>query len=166
MNQATSGDIQSPERIRQWRGNIPIHHRYTVGVAGQRFFAAMKNDKVILVSKCSSCGDSFLLPKIYCEKCFVETPEWVPAEGPGYVKTFTLVHRNLDEEALSTPVVAAVIGWEGVRGGIVHRLGGIVPGRICTGMDVEPQWREVRTGGVTDILFFKPVDRPFHTGGA
>ena len=159
-------EAESPERIAQWRGNIPIHHRYTVGVAGQRFFAALRDEKVILASRCEGCGDRFLLPKIYCERCFVETPEWSRVEGPGYVKTFTLVHRNLDEEALSEPVAAAVIGWEGVRGGIVHRLGGIESSQIRTGMKVEPQWREVRTGSIQDILFFKPVDRPFHRGGA
>ena len=156
----------SQERITQWRGNIPIHHRYTVGVAGQRFFTALRDEKVILASYCSRCASRFLIPKIYCERCFVETPEWSPVKGPGYVKTFTLVLRNLDEENLSEPVAAAVIGWEGVRGGIVHRIGGMDPSQLRTGLKVEPQWREVRTGGISDILFFKPVDRPFHRGGA
>ena len=156
----------SPERISKWWGNIPIHHRYTVGVAGQRFFAALRDEKVILASRCPVCGACFLLPKIYCERCFVETPDWGPVKGPGYIKTFTLVHRNLDEEALAQPVAAAVIGWEGVRGGIVHRIGGMDPSQLRTGLKVEPQWREVRTGNISDILFFKPVDRPFHRGGA
>lgn len=159
-------EIDNPKRIVQWRGNIPIHHRYTVGVAGQRFFAALRDEKAILASECPSCGDRFLLPKIYCERCFVETPEWSTVEGPGYVKTYTLVHRNLDEEELSDPVAAAVIGWDGVRGGMVHRLGGVESSQIRTGMVVEPQWREVRTGAISDILFFKPADRPFHRGGA
>lgn len=159
-------EILSPERITQWRGNIPIHHRYTVGVAGQRFFSSLRDEKVILASNCSGCASRFLLPKIYCERCFVDTPDWSPVTGTGYVKTFTLVHRNLDEENLSEPVVAAVIGWEGVRGGIVHRIGGMDPSQVRTGLKVEPQWREVRTGGISDILFFKPVDRPFHRGGA
>ena len=157
---------ETPERVEQWRGNIPIHHRYTVGVAGQRFFAALRDDKVILASQCSGCDDRFLLPKIYCEICYVETPDWGPVEGSGFVKTFTLVHLNLDEEPLAAPVTAAVIGWEGVRGGIVHRLGGVAPSQIRTGMAVAPQWREARTGSIQDILFFKPTERPFHTGGA
>ena len=156
----------SPERISKWRGNIPIHHRYTVGVAGQRFFAALRDEQVILASRCPVCGACFLLPKIYCERCFVETLDWGPVKGQGYIKTFTLVHRNLDEEALAQPVAAAVIGWEGVRGGIVHRIGGMDPSQLRTGLKVEPQWREVRTGNISDILFFKPVDRPFHRGGA
>ena len=159
-------EIENPERIVQWKGNIPIHHRYTVGVAGQRFFAALRDEKAILASECPGCGDRFLMPKIYCERCFVETAEWSRVEGPGYVKTFTLVHRNLDEEELSEPVAAAVIGWDGVRGGMVHKLGGVEFSQIRTGMAVEPQWREVRTGGIADILFFKPADRPFHRGGA
>ncbi len=160
------GEIEMPERIVQWRGNIPIHHRYTVGVAGQRFFTALRDEKIILASECPSCRDRFLIPKIYCERCFMETPDWSPVEGPGFVKTFTLMHRNLDEEALSEPVAAAVIGWEGVRGGVVHLVAGMDLARLRIGLAVEPQWREVRTGGIGDILFFKPIDRPFHRGGA
>lgn len=162
MTQEMIEEVREQGRIAKWRGNIPIHHRYTVGVAGQRFFAALRDEKTILASDCGSCGDRFLLPKIYCELCFVDTPDWSAVEGPGYVKTFTLVYQDLDEEALSEPVAAAVIGWEGVRGGIVHRLGGVELSRIETGLAVEPQWREVRRGGIGDILFFKPVDRPFH----
>ena len=29
----------------QLRGEIPIHHRYTLGVAGERFFKAMRDER-------------------------------------------------------------------------------------------------------------------------
>jgi uncharacterized OB-fold protein len=126
----------------------------------------MRDEKIILASECPTCRERFLLPKIYCEKCFVETPDWSLVEGPGFVKTFTLLRRNLDEEFLLEPVAVAVVGWEGVRGGMVHRVGGMDLSQLHIGLTVEPQWREVRTGGIGDILFFKPVDNPFHQGGA
>ncbi len=140
-------------------GNIPIHHRYTVGVAGERFFKAMRDRKVILAAACSSCRQRFLPPKIYCEICFVETGDWSPVEGPARVKSFTLLHRSLDEEPLTQPVAVALIVWDGVRGGILHRVGGLEdPSQLKTGLLVEPCWADERAGGVNDIRFFAPAN--------
>ncbi len=148
--------VNQAHQARQWRGNIPIHHQYTVGIAGQRFFTAIRDEKQLLASRCSKCGEAFLPPKIYCELCFEETTDWVPVQGPGHLKTFTILHLSLDEEPLQEPIVVAFIGWQGIRGGLIHRLAGIEPGAVKTGMEVEPVWAEERTGSINDILYFSP----------
>ena len=142
---------------RHWRGNIPVHHRYTLGIAGERFFRAMRDERRLLASRCSKCGDAFLPPKIYCERCFEEAADWIPVEGPGYVKSFTVLHLSLDEEPLKEPLVAAFIAWEGVRGGLLHRVGGVEPGGVRLGMEVEPVWADERAGTLDDIRHFRPV---------
>ena len=149
--------IDKSTDIRPWCGNIPIHHRYTLGVAGERFFKAMRDQKQILAARCPSCGDTFLLPMIYCEGCFEETQEWSPVQGPGYVKTYTILHRSLDEDPLGHPIVAALIAWEGVRGGLIHKLDGIEPQDVEIGLAVEPKWAKERTGSLEDIRFFRPT---------
>ena len=53
-------------------GDIPVHHRYTLGVAGGRFFRAMRDERCLLASRCSNCREAFLPPKLYCERCFEE----------------------------------------------------------------------------------------------
>ena len=44
-------------------------------------------------------------------------------DEPAYVKSFTVLHVSLDEEPLTEPVVAALVGWQHIRGGLLHRIG-------------------------------------------
>ena len=143
---------------RQVSGDIPIYHRYTLGLADERFFKAMRDDQRLLASPCPKCHDRLLPPKIYCERCFEETSEeWAPVEGPGFVRSFTVVHRSLDEEPLDEPVVVVLVSWKGVRGGLIHRLGEIAAPQVAVGMAVEPVWAEERSGSMSDISHFRPA---------
>jgi uncharacterized OB-fold protein len=150
--------LQHAGGVRSVSGEIPIYHRYTLGVAGERFFKAMRDDQQLLASPCPKCAISLLPPKIYCERCFEETStDWTPVSGPGQVRSFTVLHRNLDEEPLDPPQVVALIGWPGVRGGLVHRLGEVRPEQVDMGMAVEPVWADQRVGAMSDIDHFRPV---------
>ena len=151
--------LNQPQRTRQVAGNIPIYHRYTLGVAGERFFKAMRDQRQILASPCPKCQDRLLPPKMYCERCFEETSEdWVLLEGPGYLRSFTVLHQSLDEEPLETPVIVVLVSWPGARGGIVHQLQGVPPGQVTIGMAVEPVWAEERIGAMSDIRHFQPAN--------
>ena len=115
-----------PRNTMQVAGSIPIYHRYTLGVAGERFFKAMRDNQQLLASPCPRCADFLLPPKMYCERCFEETSDdWVALEGPGYVRSFTVLHLDLDEEPLQTPLIVAMVSWPEARGGLIHRLGGV-----------------------------------------
>ena len=149
--------VTRPEEARYWRGDIPIHHRYTAGIAGERFFKAMRDERRLLASRCPRCQDAFLPPKMYCERCFEETTDWIPVEGPGYVKGFTVLHRSLDEKPLEEPVVVALIAWTGIKGGLLHRMAEVKLGDVTTGMVVEPVWAQVRAGTLEDIRHFRPA---------
>ena len=139
-------------------GDVPIYHRYTLGIAGERFFKAMRDQRQLLASPCPKCHDRLLPPKIYCERCFEETSnEWVMLSGPGYIRGFTVLHRSLEDEPLDPPEVVALVSWEGVRGGLVHRVGEVAPEAVTIGMAVEPVWAERRVGAMSDISHFRPV---------
>ena len=146
------------QETRQVSGEVPIYHRYTLGVAGERFFKALRDERQILVSPCTKCHDRLLPPKTYCERCFEETlGEWASLEGPGYLRSFTVLHRSLDEEPLDTPIVVGLISWNDVRGGLIHRLEIADLSEVSLGMAVEPVWAEERTGAMSDISHFRPA---------
>ncbi len=150
--------ISQSQQARQVAGEIPIYHRYTLGVAGERFFKAMRDQQQLLASPCPKCQNRLLPPKMYCERCFVETTEtWEPVQGAGLVRTFTVLHRSLEEDPLPTPEVVALISWPGVRGGLIHRLKEVEPRRVTLGMAVEPVWAPQRVGALSDILYFRPA---------
>ncbi len=146
---ARSGEAQ------QLRGEIPIHHRYTLGVAGERFFKAMRDERRLLASKCPKCQETFLPPKMYCERCFEKTADWVDVRGPGYVKSYTVLRISMDEGLLDQLEVVAVIGWEGIRGGLIHRLQRIELDQLRVGMEAELIWSDQRTGSLEDIHHFR-----------
>ena len=145
------------DRTSYVRGSIPVYHRYTMGVAGERFFRAMRDEMRLLASRCPKCREVCLPPKMYCELCFVETDEWTAVQGPGYVESYTLLHRTLDEEPLVEPEVVAFIAWEGIHGGIIHRVAGAGQGDVRIGTAVEPVWAEERTGSMDDIRHFRTL---------
>jgi uncharacterized OB-fold protein len=150
--------ISQPRSARQVQGEVPIYHRYTLGVAGERFFKAMRDQQQILVSPCPKCRSRLLPPKMYCEACFEETSDaWEALSGPGFIRSFTIVHRSLEEELLETPEVVALVAWEGVRGGLIHRLREVAPGAVALGMAVEPVWAGERVGAMSDISHFRPA---------
>jgi uncharacterized OB-fold protein len=148
--------ISQAGSARQVQGEVPIYHRYTLGVAGDRFFKAMRDDRQILVSPCPKCRSRLLPPKMYCETCFEETSDaWEPLAGAGFIRSFTIMHRSLEDELLETPEIVALVSWEGVRGGLIHRLEGVEPARVTIGMAVEPVWAEERVGAMSDISHFR-----------
>ncbi len=152
--------LKQPQQAKQVSGEVPIYHRYTLGVSGERFFKALRDQQQILASPCPKCKDRMLPPKMYCERCFEETSdEWVPLEAPGYIRSFTVLHHSLDEEPLEVAEIVALIGWKRVRGGVIHRVQEVLSDSVSLGMEVEPVWAEARTGGMADINYFRPVVR-------
>lgn len=150
--------VSQPRHTRQVAGEIPIYHRYTLGVAGERFFKAFRDDRQILVSPCPKCQDRLLPPKMYCERCFEATSNhWETLEGPGFVRSFTVLHRSLDEEPLETPEVVVLVSWEGTRGGLLHRLREVEVSSVRLEMAVEPVWAGQRVGAMSDISHFRPA---------
>lgn len=150
--------VSQPQRARQVGGEIPIYHRYTLGVAGERFFKALRDQRQILVSPCPRCLSRLLPPKMYCQRCFEATlDQWEPLSGPGYVRSFTVLHRSLDDEPLEPPEIVALVGWNSARGGLLHRLREVEPASVTLGMAVEPVWAEQRIGAMSDITHFRPA---------
>ena len=49
---------RNPQGPTAWIGDLPVVSRYTAGMAGERFFRAIKDDGKILGSYCENCGTS------------------------------------------------------------------------------------------------------------
>jgi len=137
---------------------IPIKHRYTLGVGGEKFFRALKDEGKILASRCPECDSWFLPPSIFCEQCFAKMEEWKDVGLSALVVSFTVAHLGLDGKRLKEPVVYALLGWPGVEGGLIHKLGEVKPEEVYVGMKVKAKLAAVkaRKGLLTDIIHFAP----------
>lgn len=131
--------------MRKWSDHIPLRWKYTAGVAGDRFFALLKQGK-IQASVCKGCSKAFIPPKIYCKDCFVQINDWkdVP-EDAAYLYSFTEVGGQ----------IVALVKFEGFEGGLLGRLKGRETPKI--GMKLKPVFKQkdLRTGDLADIAYFE-----------
>ncbi len=149
--------ISQSSRARHWTDSIPLEFHYTAGVAGEEFRRELKKNGRFLASKCAKCKNSYVPARMFCPSCFIEMKETRTLEGPGYVYSYTTVNRNRTGEP-SDPVTIALVRFEGVKGGIVHKLNN-EPNKVTFGMKVVAILKDnaERTGALTDIIAFKPA---------
>lgn len=141
-----------------WQDNMPVANRYTAGVAGERFFRAIKDEGRILGTYCSECDCTYVPAALFCERCLNELDEWVDIGTTGEVFTYTLLYENYDGTPREDPEIVAFIRMG--NGGLIHRLDEVDPDAISIGMQVEAVFRppSERQGNIQDISYFKPLE--------
>ena len=151
--------IEHADHALNWRGDMPTQGRYTAGIAGERFFREIKEKAQFLATVCLDCDITYMPPRLYCEQCFAHLDEWIEVEPLGHVHTFTILHRNLDEEPLPEPRVLAFVTLDDTDGGLVHYLGEVEAEDVYLGMAVEAVFKDEdeREGSINDIEYFRPV---------
>jgi len=127
---------------------------YTPGLAGVKVAEALIEGKIMGV-RCR--GELYIPAKTYCPDH--SEGELVEVRGPWVIKSYTIVYEDMYGEKLDKPVVVALLGIEGARGGLIHYVD-VDPDKARIGLKVEPVFkpREERRGLITDIMFFKPVE--------
>ena len=150
--------ITQTSRARHWTDSIPLEYHYTAGVAGEEFRRELKENGRFLSSKCAKCKTIYIPARMFCPSCFIDIKENTPLDKPGYVYSHTTVNRNRAGEPLDEPLTVALIKFEGVKGGIVHRIQLDAQNSVSFGTKVVPILRHERerTGALTDIMAFKP----------
>ncbi len=148
----------SPDRIRLWPGSIPVSHRYTAGLAGERFFRALAERGVFLATRCRTCSVVHCPATAFCERCLAALDEEVEVGPAGRLASFTCVRVGLDGQRLDDPVVVGLIRLDGADTCLVHRVSAD-PGDLTVGMAVEPVVRErsARIGALDDVEHFRPA---------
>ncbi|HEX9341097.1 MAG TPA: Zn-ribbon domain-containing OB-fold protein [Thermoplasmata archaeon] len=145
-------------RYRAWEGNMEADYIYTSGVAGERFFVALRDEGRLLATRCTACGLDYLPPRIFCEVCFAELTESVPVPPEGRIASVTVAHQDRTGALASPPQVWVFVTFKGVRGGLLHRfLGAPDAPRPGTRVRVRLRPREARTGTIADIEGFEPA---------
>lgn len=137
-----------------------LRYAWDTGVAIGRYLEELKNGRLI-ARRCHHCQRNLIPPRMFCERCFRPTDEWVYVKDTGTVNTFSLSYVSWDVQRLKQPEIPAVIEIDGAApgAGIMHVLGRVNPKAVRVGMRVRAVWRpaEDRTGSITDILFFEPL---------
>lgn len=147
---------------KHWLGDMEAdHYIYSAGIAGEKFFTALRDEGKILGVECKSCKITYVPPRIYCEKCFAELNEksFIDVGLRGRVKTFTVARLDKMGQKLAKPEIFAIIAFGPNATGFLHKLGEVEPGKVKIDMAVEAvlKPKRERAGKLTDIAYFKPV---------
>lgn len=150
--------VDRPQDIKYWYGGIDTAYRYTVGIAGERFFRELRDTGKILASRCRQCNEAYVPPRLYCVKCFSELKDYeeVPDDG-WYIHTYSTA-RNQGGQGLQEPLIWVVAKHRHVVGGLVHRLTRASPVDVTIGMRIRPlpKEKEGRIGSILDLEGFVP----------
>lgn len=148
---------RDPKAPKFWLGNLPVTNRYTYGLAGERFFRAIRDEGRIYGTRCPRCNRLYVPAVLFCERCLGELDEWIDVGLSGELHTYTLLYQDYDGMPRQSPEIIVFVRMG--DGGIVHRLGGVTPEEIRIGMQVEAvvKPKEERVGSIEDILYFEPV---------
>lgn len=152
-----------PSRVRgelsAWPGSIPIENLYTAGIAGEKFLRALQKEAKLLGSRCNGCGKTYLPARLFCESCFLELAETVEVPNRGKIDSFTTVHVDLDGERLEKPVTVGLVRFNGIEGGLIHKISGVAPEKLSVGMAVKAIFEDApgRSGSILDIRHFVPA---------
>jgi uncharacterized OB-fold protein len=138
-----------------WQDEMPVTNRYTFGVAGERFFRAIKDEARILGTRCSTCDRVYVPAAIFCERCLHKTDDWVDVGTEGEIVTFTEMHLDYDGTPLEKPLTIAFIRFG--DGGLIHRLEDSDSNQPAIGKVVKAVFKppSERQGSILDISHFE-----------
>lgn len=141
---------------RSWHGNIPMEHKYTMGVAGEKFFKRLRDKGEISATLHQGNDTPTLPPRLFDTDTFAPVDKWVKVGPGGTVDTFTVYGEGGEDRQQR---VLAVIRVDGADGGLVHWIGGCDAGEVEIGMRVKAVFepKKKRTGALSDIRHFAPA---------
>ncbi|MHA2150248.1 MAG: Zn-ribbon domain-containing OB-fold protein [Candidatus Thorarchaeota archaeon] len=100
-------------------------------------------------------------PRMFCDKCFRATDEWVYVKDTGTINTFSISYLDADANRITDPISVAVIDLDGASEGIgiLHFVRIDDPKDLHIGMKLKAVWKpeKDRIGSVTDIDYFEPL---------
>lgn len=139
-----------------------LRYAWDTGQAISRYLAELKKGRLIGRS-CRKCERVMIPPRMFCERCFRPTDEWVYVKDTGRIFTFSLCYVSWDVRRLKQPEIPAVIEIDGASPGmgILHVVKKVAPNRVRIGMAVQAVWKSkpLRIGSVTDIAYWEPIKK-------
>ena len=137
-----------------------LRYSWDTGEAISRYLEELKEGRLI-ARRCNQCMRVMIPPRMFCERCFRPTDEWVYVKDTGKIITFSLCYVSWDVRRLKQPLIPAVIEIDGASPGmgILHLVKKVPPKQVKVGMAVRAVWKpsRKRIGSITDIDYWKPI---------
>jgi uncharacterized OB-fold protein len=134
-----------------FEGEIPMKYRYTMGVAGEKFYRAVMNGK-LTASVAKGSGTVYCPPRIFCEDSFEAIDDIIELSGAGTLESFTFSFEDLHGDS-QDPVIIALVKFDGADTATPVKMQAELDEPFI-GMRVEAKFlaKNKRAGSINDIF--------------
>ena len=144
-------------------GEWHVRYNYSVGKVAGKFFAGLKQKK-ILATYCSASDMSYLLPRAYCERSFQACDGWVEAAHTGVIEAATIVTAAF-EHLPPPPYAIAYVRLDNISTAMINFVKGLELGDVPAaarllepGARVRVVFNDQPEGRVTDFHYVLAED--------
>jgi uncharacterized OB-fold protein len=135
---------------------VAFDYTRSTGPVVGRFLTGLR-DGVVVAGR-TSAGEVVVPPLEYDPDTHEQTTDFVEVASVGTVTSWTWVPEPVAEQPFDRPFAFALVTLDGATRPFLHALDVTSPDQVSTGMRVQIRWAEERTGSITDIAAFEPVD--------
>lgn len=123
-----------------------------------RFFLELKENAVIMGTRCPRCGSVYCWPRSWCHDCY-EDCEWMEMEPRGTVTLFSKVSVSLNDIQTEVPYIQGGVRLESARYPLVQFIKDVAYEDLYRGMPVKAEFLppEERTGRIRDFYFVPDI---------
>ena len=150
------------EQGRTIKAHWDLNYEHAIGPTASHFFDSIKEKEKVLGKRCPECERVLVPPRSFCDRCFVETKDWVELGLEGVIESFTFVYQHF--RGLPEPPYALAFvlldGGDTAIGNFVRGVDLSDPKKagsaIYIGRRVKTVFAPDRKGSVLDF-WFEPV---------
>jgi len=136
-----------------------LSYRHALGATVGGFLEGLKSRKLI-GRKCPQCGRVLFPARSFCDRCHVETTDWVEVGSSGRLEMFTIVYEPFPGMLVAPPYVLAYALLDGADTAAIGYVKGLdltdvtVASKILeVGTPLDVRFVEQPEGKVTDFWY-------------
>ena len=104
-------------------GTWDFEYRYFAGETASEFFGRLREGEIV-GRRCPECRRVLVPARSYCDRCFVETTDWVPVGTEGTVETFTVLTATFPGMP-EPPLAIAYVTLDGAGTAVLNFVEGL-----------------------------------------
>jgi uncharacterized OB-fold protein len=135
---------------------VSFDYTRSTGPVVGRFLSGLREGGV--VGGRTSSGEVVVPPLEFDPVTHQATTDFVEVSSVGTVKSWTWVPEPVQGQPFDRPFAFALVTLDGADRPLLHALDVTSPEDVRTGMRVRIRWAAERTGSITDIECYEPLD--------
>lgn len=141
---------------------LALHYEHAFGPFYGRLFDEIGTQRRIMGVRSSSGEGVLIPPRALDDISYTRTGTWTALLDTGTVSAMSVIHLEFRGQKEKPPYIYAEIQLDGAVTRLIHSIKGIDMSRaaklVKPGTRVRAVWSDARTGSLSDISHFEPID--------